>query len=102
MENIEALIEQIKADISNGKSSEEIFEFLLPLLGKDPQAIGTLAELLVTIPDKIIAGLLHRMFEVTQDKKVRKIIKRSLYRLKSKGIIEMPGTSNASVEILYL
>ena len=87
MEDIQALFEQIKADISNGKSDEEILQSLLPLLKKDPQNIGKLAELLVTIPDKIIAGLLHRMFEVTQDKKVRKIIKRSLYRLKSKGIV---------------
>jgi hypothetical protein len=87
MEDIQALFEQIKADISNGKSGEEIFQSLLPLLEKDSQTGGKLAELLVTIPDKIIAGLLHQMFKVTQDKKVRKIIKRSLYRLKSKGIV---------------
>lgn len=87
MEDIQALFEQIKADISNGKSGEEIFQSLLPLLEKDSQTGGKLAELLVTIPDKIIAGLLHQMFKVTQDKKVRKIIKRSLYRLKSKGVV---------------
>jgi hypothetical protein len=87
MEDIQALFEQIKADISNGKSGEEIFQSLLPLLEKDSQNGGKLAELLVTISDKIIAGLLHQMFKVTQDKKVRKIIKRSLYRLKSKGIV---------------
>ena len=87
MEDIQTLLEQIKADISNGKSDEEIFQSLLPLLEKDPQTGGKLAELMVTIPDRIIGRLLHRMFEVTQDKKVRKIIKRSLYRLKSKGIV---------------
>jgi len=87
MEDIQALFEQVKADISNGKSGEEIFQSLLPLLEKDSQTGGKLAELLVTLPDKIIAGLLHQMFKVTQDKKVRKIIKRSLYRLKSKGIV---------------
>jgi len=87
MEDIQALFEQVKADISNGKSGEEIFQSLLPLLEKDSQTGGKLAELLVTIPDKIIAGLLQQMFKVTQDKKVRKIIKRSLYRLKSKGIV---------------
>jgi hypothetical protein len=48
---------------------------------------------MVTIPDKVVSRLLHRMFELTRDKKVRKIIKRSLYRLKSKGI--------AVEEILY-
>jgi hypothetical protein len=87
MENIQALLEQIKADISNGKSVEEVFQSLLPLLEKDPQTVGKLAELLVAIPDKMIGNLLHRMFDVTQDKKVRKTIKRSLFRLKSRGIV---------------
>jgi len=87
MEELQALIEQIKVDISNGKSVEEIFQSLFPLLGKDPQTIGKLAQLLVTIPDQMIGKILHRIFEVTQDKKVRKIIKRSLYRLKCKGIV---------------
>ena len=86
MENIQTLIEQMKTDISNGKSGEEIFQSLLPLLGKDPQTAGRLAESMVTIPDRVIGRLLRRMSEVIQDKKVRKIIKRSLYRLKSKGI----------------
>jgi hypothetical protein len=86
MEDIQALIEQVKTDISSGKSEEEIFQYLLPQLGKGPQTAGRLAELMVTIPDKVTGKLLHRMFEISQDKKVRKIIKRSLYRLKSKGI----------------
>jgi hypothetical protein len=87
MEDIQAFIERMKMDISNGKSEEEIFQSLLPLLGKDLQAAGRLAESMVTIPDRVIGRLLHRMFEATQDKKVRKIIKRSLYRLKSKGVV---------------
>ncbi len=86
VEEIQILIERIKTDISNGKSEGEIFQSLLPLLEKDPQTGGRLAELMVTIPDRMMGRLLHRMFEMTPDKKVRKIIKRSLYRLKSKGI----------------
>jgi len=87
MEDIHALFEQVKTDISNGKSDEEIFQSILPLLGKDPQAGGKLAECIATIPDRIIGKLLLRMLEATQKKKIRKIIKRSLYRLKSKGIL---------------
>ena len=87
MEDIQALIEQVKTDISSGKSEEEIFPLLLPQLAKDPQAAGRLAELMVTIPDRVTGRLLHRMFKATQDKRVRKIIKRSLYRLKSKGVV---------------
>jgi hypothetical protein len=86
MEDIQILIEQIKTDISNGKSEEEIFQSLLPMLGKNPQTGGRLADLMVTIPDRMIGRLLHRMLEVSRDKKVRRMIKRSLYRLRSKGI----------------
>ena len=86
MEDIQALMGQIKTDIANGKSEEEIFQYLRPLLEKDREASTRLVELMVTIRDQIAGRLLHRMFEVAQDKKVRKVIKRSLYRLKSKGI----------------
>ena len=87
MKEAQALVEQIKVDISSGKSDGEIFQSILPLLQRDPQIGGELAELIVTIPDRMIGKLLHRMFEATQEKKIRKIIKRSLYRLKSKGIV---------------
>jgi len=87
MEDIQTLIGQIKTDMADGKSEEEIFQNLRPLLEKDPEASKRLAELMVTIPGQITGRLLHRMFEVTQDKRVRKIIKRSLYRLRSKGIV---------------
>ncbi len=85
-EDIQTLMGQIKRDISDGKSDEEIFQYLLPLLEKDEEASSRLAELMVAVPDRMIGRLLHRMFEATQDKKVRKTIRRSLYRLKSKGI----------------
>src|SRR4030043_1103059 len=100
MEDIQALIERVKTDISSGKSEEEIFQFLLPQLGNDPQTAGRLAELMVTIPDRVTGRLLHRMFEATQDKRVRKIIKRSLYRLKSKGIVVEEISSDKAKPIL--
>ena len=87
MKEAQVLVEQIKVDISNGKSDGEIFQSILPLLQRDPQIGGELAELIVTIPDRMIGKILHRMLEATQEKKIRKIIKRSLYRLKSKGIV---------------
>ncbi len=86
MVDIQTLLEQIKTDISNGKSAEEIFQLLLPLLENAPQTGGRLAESMVTIPDRMIGKLLHRMYDVTVDKRVRRVIKRSLYRLKGKGI----------------
>jgi hypothetical protein len=101
MEDIQSLIEQIRSDISGGKSQEEIFRSLLPLLGQDPQTAGRLAESMVSIPDRLTGKLLHRMFEVTRDKKVRKIIKRSLYRLKSKGIAVEGILSDQERSILH-
>ena len=101
MEDIQTVAERIKTDIAGGKSEEEILQSLLPLLGKDPRAAGSLAELMVTIPDRVTARLLHRMFEEIQDKKVRKIIKRSLYRLKSKGIAVEGMLSDQQRSILH-
>lgn len=100
MKEIQALLEQIKADISDGKSEEEIFRSIQPLLEKDPTTSGKVAECIVTIPDQRIGKLLHRMFAATQEKKVRKIIKRSLYRLKSKGIALEEGLSDKERSIL--
>jgi len=100
MENIETLMEQVKADMTSGKTDEEIFQYLLPSLEKDPQTGGALAEFMVTIPDRLTGRLLQRMFEVTQDKKVRKMIKRSLYRLKSKGVVVEEVLSDKGRSIL--
>ncbi len=100
MENIETLMEQVKADMTSGKTDEEIFQYLLPCLEKDPQTGGALAEFMVTIPDRLTGRLLQRMFEVTQDKKVRKMIKRSLYRLKSKGVVVEEVLSDKGRSIL--
>jgi hypothetical protein len=99
MEDIQTLIEQLKTDITNGKTDEEIFQSLLPLLEKDPETGGRLAELMATIPDRLTGRLLHRMFKVTRDKKGRKIIKRSLYRLRSKGVAveEIPSGEESPI-----
>jgi hypothetical protein len=93
-------MEQVKADMTSGKTDEEIFQYLLPCLEKDPQTGGALAEFMVTIPDRLTGRLLQRMFEVTQDKKVRKMIKRSLYRLKSKGVVVEEVLSDKGRSIL--
>jgi len=86
MEDVQALIEKVKADIQDEKSDEKIFQSLLPVFGRDPQTDGRMVELLATIPHVKIVQLLYRMLEVSKEKKVRKIIRRSLYRLKGKGI----------------
>jgi len=100
MENIQTLMEQMKKDMTGGKTDEEIFQYLLPWLEKDPEASGKLAEFMVTIPNQLTGRLLYRMLEVTQDKKARKMIKRSLYRLKSKGVVVEEVLSDKEHSIL--
>jgi hypothetical protein len=86
MEKARSLIEKVKIDLQNGKSDEEIFQTTLHLFGRDPETDLQVVELLATIPQVKIAHVLHRMLQVSKEKKIRKIIKRSLYRLKSRGI----------------
>jgi hypothetical protein len=86
MEDFQTLIENVKADIREGKSDEEIFQSLFPLFGRDPEIDRQMVESLTMIPHVKVAGLLQRMLDVSKEKKVRKMIKRSLYRLRSKGI----------------
>jgi hypothetical protein len=87
MEDIQTFIEKVRTDIQEEKSDDEIFQSFQSFLGKNPQIDGKVAEQLAAIPHLKIARLLHRMFEMTKDKKVRKAIKRSLYRLKNKGVV---------------
>ena len=86
MEDVQKAIEKIRADIEDGKSDEEIFQSLRAFLGKDPETDKKIAELLVSIPDAKVAKLLQRMLGLFKEKKIQKAIKRSLYRLKSRGI----------------
>ena len=86
-EDVQLLIKKVKGDIESGKSEDEIFQSLSPYFGKDLQIDEKLAESLAIIPHVEIAKLLHRMLGVTNEKKVQKTIRRSLYRLKQRGIV---------------
>ena len=86
MEDAHGIIEKIKEDIRDGKGEEEIFQSLSPFLGKDPQTDERVAELLADISDVRAARLLHRMLASSEEKKVQKMVRRSLYRLKIQGI----------------
>ena len=99
MESVQDLIEKIKVNIQDGKSDEEIFQSLQSLLGKDPTFDGHLAESLTTLSDAKTAKILQRMLKISKEKKVQKMIKRSLYRMKSKGISieETPLNKEASI-----
>jgi len=99
MEKVETLVEQVRTNIRDGKSDEEIFQFLESLLGKDPKFDEHLAESLATLSDAKAARALQHMLKVSKEKKVQKMVRRSLYRLKSKGfsIEEAPFSKEASI-----
>ncbi|MCJ7640725.1 MAG: hypothetical protein MUO29_02405 [Desulfobacterales bacterium] len=86
MDEVERIIERLRSDIDAGRPTEEVFQDLLPHLGQNRERATSVAESLATIPHVEAAKLLQRMWEVSEEKVVRKTIKRSLYRLKSKGI----------------
>jgi hypothetical protein len=86
VEDIHRLIEKVKADIQDGKPDDEIFHSLFPFFGKDPENDAEFFELLATIPHAKTAKLLQRSLDISGQRKVKKAIKRSLYRLKGKGI----------------
>jgi hypothetical protein len=86
MEEIQALMEEVRTGLREGRTEEEIFQSLLRVFGTKPETDGNIAELLGGMADAKVGRVLHRMLEISADKKIRKIIKRSVYRLKSKGI----------------
>ena len=99
MVDVRTLIHQVKTDMDEGKSEEEMFQSLAPHLNQDTELERKLSESLGSLPDTKIAKLLQRMLEVSEDKRVRKEIKRSLYRLKTRGVAieELPSDRGASI-----
>lgn len=86
MESLQALIDQLKREIEGGKSDEEIFSILQQGLGKDLQKEERIAEWLGTLSHRTAAKLLLMMSDVASSKHNEKAIRRSLYRLRGKGI----------------
>lgn len=99
MDDFQTLTDKLKAEIQDGKSDEELFQFLKPHLGKDAETDKKVTEYLATLPHPGAARLLLRMLEAANSKKVTKTIKRSLYRLKGKGIVfeEIPPDKGESI-----
>ena len=86
MEEIQSIIEKVRFDIQEGRTEKEILQSLVPIIEKEPETAGRIIEALSNFPSLQMARLLQSMLENPCDKKVRKVIKRSLYRIKSRGI----------------
>jgi hypothetical protein len=91
MERVQRVVDQIHGALQDDHTQEKILQSVLPLWGKDPQFDGALVDALVDVPDTKVANVLQRLLQVTEDRRTRKAIKRSLYRLKGKGIVPDEG-----------
>ncbi len=87
MEDLEELEKRLGTLIEEGRSGEEIFQFLSPFLPGNPGIEERIAERLAHFPRETAAKALLLMMKKPGDKKIQKTIRRSLYRLKSKGIL---------------
>jgi len=87
MEDIQEITQRVRTFIQEGKSGEEIIQFLSPFLNEGSEAAEKMAEELGNLPHEVTARILQQMLEGIKEKRVRKIIKRSLYRLRNKGIL---------------
>lgn len=86
MDDVQKLVAEVKTLIQEGKSGEEVFQFLSPWLMRDAGVAEELAEKLARIPHETTARILHRMLKDAGEKRLQKTIKRSLYRLKGRGV----------------
>jgi len=99
MDNVQTLADRLKAEIQDGKPDEEIFEFLKTFLGRDAETDERVADFLATLAHPGTARLLVRMLSVAGSKNLTKTIKRSLHRLKGRGIAveEVPPDQEESI-----
>lgn len=86
MKEIQPIVEKIKADIEKGQPEEEILQGLFPMVGEESETAVKVIEELGKVSHPLTGRLLQRWLEISSDKRVRKAIKRSIYRLKSRGI----------------
>lgn len=93
MTEVQSIIEKVKTDLQNGRQEEEVVQSLIPIVNEGSETAGQVAEALGNIYHPRAGQILQRLSEISTDKKIRKILKRSLYRLKSKGIAVEEGIS---------
>jgi len=104
MENIQTILDQINSYIKEERSEEDIFQLIFSSLSKDPERDEKFIELLSNITDIKIAHVLFRILTLVKEKRLKKMIRRALYRLKSKGILieEIPKEGESILKPLHV
>lgn len=85
-EKVDQIVREIETAQGEKVTPEEIFKKVSSYLENEPSLTIPLIEALASIPNPETAQLLTRMMGKSEEKQVSKSIKRTLYRLRQKGI----------------
>ena len=85
-EKVDQIVREIETAQGEKVTPEEIFKKVSSYLKNEPSLTIPLIEALASIPNPETAQLLTRMMGKSEEKQVSKSIKRTLYRLRQKGI----------------
>jgi hypothetical protein len=86
LQAIQTIIDRIRLYQRQKEDPQRSLEFLSPFLGKSGELDVAIAEGLARIPSKATAMILMEMKASCRSKPLLKVIKKSLYRLKQRGI----------------
>jgi hypothetical protein len=85
-EKVDQIVREIEIAQGEKATPEEIFKRISSYLKNEPSLTIPLIEALASIPNPETAQLLTKMMGKSEEKQVSKSIKRTLYRLRQKGI----------------
>ena len=85
-EKVDHIVREIETAQGEKVTPEEIFKKVSSYLKNEPSLTIPLIEALASIPNPETAQLLTRMMGKSEEKQVSKSIKRTLYRLRQKGV----------------
>jgi hypothetical protein len=86
LQAVQTIIDRIGLSQRHGEDSQHSFEFVSQFLGKSDELDAAIAEGLVRIPSGDTAKILMHMKASCRSKALLKAIRKSLYRLKQRGI----------------
>ena len=98
---IETVIDRVEMLQRKEEDPQRSFEFISQFLGKSSELDVAIAEGLARVPSSTTAKILTQMKASYQNKPLLKAIRRSLYRLKQRGIpIEDTGVGERSTPVI--
>lgn len=84
--------DEVKEALSKGDEPQKWARKIMEDVGGDPSALEALLDGLVRDPSPQVAGVLQRLLSLAQQKEVKKVIKRALFKLRQRGVqLEFPS-----------